>query len=292
MNEEDNSEIKKESDMEGLRISRTTMADQGIRTSRSREMLSEENFLKLLNLESREISLVVDIEGKVKYCNHAIKRLLGYDPGKIIGNNIQSIVPVQQWVGFRAALRASEDAADEPIVIDGRFIDSNDKRHEFSISVRDLSHHPLVEGFVVHAHLIDRLKRQEEKLRLRNIAIETIREAVVIVDPIKKQVVFANNAFFDLSGFTKSEVLGGKLNLFKSPYSEMLFTEPTEPKQIEKFYRATSQKRSFEGRIYSKIKNGSVVYLRMNMTPDLNEKGELNHFVITLKKINSRKKHC
>lgn len=273
----------------GLRISKTTMPDSNTSKSGVNSLSKEEQFLKVLQQDSLEITMVINLEGKIKYCNNATEKLLGFQPFKLLNNNVQRIVPVQQWVAFRAALRASEEA-EESTHIDCQFIDIDDKRHHFSVSVKDQRHHPLVEGYVIHAQAIDRMKEHEEKLKLRNLAIEIIKEAVVIIEPKKPKIVFANRAFYELSGFTKQEIMGGKFDLFKSPYSEMLFAEETDLKLVEKFHKAIKIKKKFEGRIYSKKKNGSVFYNRFSLSPVLDNDDKLTHFIASMKVINQRKK--
>jgi PAS domain S-box-containing protein len=274
---------------DGLRISRTTMPDVKI-NEQSINSAKDDSLLKLLNQNSRELTLILNFEGGIRYSSPAIKKLLGYDPSRVIGKNLQSLIPVGQWVAFRAALRASESEAEGPILIDLEFIDNQDQRQYFSLSVMDQRHHPLVEGYVVNAHSIDRLKRQEEKLKLRNLAIELIQEAVVIVEPYRQKIVYANAAFYELSGFTKSEIMGGKLDLFKPPYSGMLFDESNDIKQVEKYRRAIVDQRRYEARIFSKKKNGKVFYNRLTVIPVMDEKDELTHYIATMKEIKRRKK--
>jgi len=271
----------------GLRISRTTLPDKS-QFSISKNV-EDENFLKLLQQDSRELTIVLSLDGRIKYVNESIKTLLGFQAFRLLGTNIQRILPVQQWVAFRAAMRASEEEADQSIVIDCQFIDANNRKQSFSVSVKDQRHHPLVEGFVVHAKNINRLKKQEEKLKLRNLAIELIQEAVVIVKAKHPSIAYANQAFFELSGFTKTEIFGGKLNLFKTPYNKMLFADETDPKQIEKFQRALNSNRKFEGRIFSKKKNGVVFYNRFSLIPVLDEEGKVTQYIASMKEIKRRK---
>lgn len=271
----------------GLRISKTTLPDSSGSNSGTNSGSSEDQFLKVLLQDSQEITMVINLEGRIKYCNNATEKLLGFQPFKLLNNNVQRIVPVQQWVAFRAALRASEEV-EERTQIDCQFIDIDDKRHHFSISVSDQRHHPLVEGYIVHAQAINRMKEQENKLKLRNLAIELIKEAVVIIEPKRPKIVFANRTFYELSGFTKQEILGGKFDLFKAPYSEMLFAEKTDPKQVEKFHKAIKTNKKYEGRIFSKKKNGSVFYNRFSLSPVLDNDEMLTHYIASMKVINQR----
>lgn len=273
----------------GLRIARTALPD----LENQVKVISESNVSELqnvLNEGSQEIIMVLTLDGQMRYVNTALKTVLGYEPFKLLGTNIKKIIPVNQWVAFRAALRASEEESKKGIGIDCQFIDADEKRDFFAIRVKDYRYHPQVEGYVIYATKIQRQKQLEDKLKLRNLAIEQIKEAVVIIDPIHKKLLFANKAFYALSGFTPHEVIGGKFDLFKAPYSDMLFDERTEPKQKEKFFKAIRNITKFEGRIYSKKKNGTVFYNRFSMNPVLDSEDRLTHFIVSMKAINSRRK--
>jgi len=273
-----------------LRISRTALPDFSAQSVKKLDQNSQ-NLLNAIEKESREISMVITFDGQIKYIGSSVKRILGYEPFRLLGNNIQKLIPVSQWVAFRAALRASEESNnDEAIQIECRFIHSDDSRIFFSLQVKDYRLHPQIEGYLVQAINIQRRKQSEAKLKLRSMAIQQIKEAVVIINPHQKQVLFANKAFYDLSGFSKAEVMGDKLKLFKSPYSEMLFDEKTDPKQKEKFFKSLRNNTKYEGRIFSKRKDGSVFYNRFSMTPVLNREQQLTHYIVSLKAIRQRKR--
>lgn len=272
-----------------LRISKTTLPDQPYPKNQAKSATAEESFHSVINQFSREITMVIRLDGEIKFCNSAVKEVLGFEVSNLINSNIKNIIPVEQWTVFRAALRASETDSDSPITIDCEFLDVDNQRVFSSLTVRDERFHPLVEGYVVQVQNNSRLQKKEEKLMLHQLANELIKEAVVIVDVPKMKVVFANQAFYHLSGFSKAEVMEGKLNLFKSPYSDLLFADPTPLKQIERFQKALNAKKKFVGKIYSKKKSGKVFYHRFDLSPVINAKGKLTHYIAGMKEIKQRK---
>ena len=210
-----------------LRISKTTLPDQPFQNKVNKSLSSEESFHSAINQFSREIIFVVELDGEIKYCNSAVKENLGFESAQLINTNIKYLIPVEQWTVFRAALRASEADSSFPLTLDCDFLTENHQKVNCSMSIRDERHHPLIEGYVVQLQNISRLREAEEKLKLHQLANEQIKEAVVIVDVEKMRVAFANQAFYHLSGFSKAEVMEGKLNLFKAPYCDLLFADKT-----------------------------------------------------------------
>lgn len=272
----------------GLRIARTALPDLNKTENLSNKRTTD--IASVLEESSREINLILTDDGRIKHAGASIKHLLGYEPFRLLGNNIQKIIPVDQWLVFRAALRACENNANDSISIYCQLIDVNDKRNFYSLRLKDCRSHSQVDGYVLQGIEIEKRRRLEEKLRLHNLAIQQIKEAVVIIDPSKKKVLFANQAFYDLSGFTPREILGEGLKIFKSPYSEMLFHDRTAPKEKEKFFKSLRNKTKFEGRVYSMRKDGSVFYNRLTLSPVINSNEDLTHYIVSMKEIRSRKR--
>jgi PAS domain S-box-containing protein len=272
-----------------LRISKTTLPDQAAQNYQTKSPPTEESFHAVINQFSREMTFVIKLDGEISFCNAAVKSILGFEASALMNRNIKHIIPVDQWTVFRAALHASETESLIPTIIDCEFLDADNQKIFCSLSVRDERYHPLVGGYIIQVQNISRLQKTEEKLMLHKLANELIKEAVVIVDVPKMKVVFANQAFYHLSGFSKAEVMEGKLNLFKSPYSDLLFAAKTPLKQIERFQKALQARKKFVGKIYSKKKSGKVFYHRFDLSPVVNSKGELTHYIAGMKEIKQRK---
>jgi len=275
----------------GLRISRTALPDVSPTSKVPFIDWKAEQFLKVIQQDALEMIFVVNLKGDIKFANDAVKSMLGHNPTQLLDSSIQKIISAKQWVSFRAAMRASEEEADESIKIDCQFLNHKNKKIHFSLAVKDQRHHPLVEGYVVHAKNIDRLKKLEEQLKLRNIAIEAIKEAIVIISLERPSIIYANEAFFELSGFSKQDILSQKINVFRPPYSEMLFSEPTPPKTINRFLKSLKSKRKFEDRIFSKRKNGQIFYNRISVKPIFNHDAEVTQYVVSMKEIVKRNKN-
>lgn len=272
----------------GLRIARTAMPDNN-KTLRHDLKENLDQFYPVLSENSKEISVIVDEKGKIKYCNQAVSSLLQYDSTKLIGNNFNTLIPIDQSMVFRAALRASAAEGDTPIEIDCQLLNRESHKAYFRLSITDLRHHPHIEGYLIHARDISRLKYQEEKLKISKTVLACIEEAMVVVNWKNKRIEYANEPFYQLSGFTKEDIFGGKLNIFEPPYSNFLFAEETDFKQIKKFRKRMQNNEEFEGRVYSKCKNGEVFYNRLKIVPIMEHKEEPEQYFISIRKIKSRK---
>lgn len=275
--------------LSGLRISKTTLPNPILEDDISVKIRNDDEFLKVLHHNCQEIMIVINSDGKVKYCNQALKTHLNYEPFRILEKNIQQIIPIQLWVSFRAAMRACEEESNQNVQIDCQFLNQENKPLDFSLSFKDQRHHPQVGGYVVYAQKITRLKKQEKKLKMRNLVMEILKESIVVVSAGKPSIVYANDAFLKLSGFTKAEIFGKRLNIFKAPYSDMLFAEPTSINEIRKFHSAIIRKTPYFGRVYSKKKNGKIFYNRLHVKPVLDSNGEVENYIVSMLSIKKRK---
>lgn len=271
-----------------LRIARTAMPDTGL--SRTSNTDDQEKFKLLLRSHSNELNLILDAKGKIKYCNEAIKQLLNYDASKITGNSFHALIPIDQALVFRAALRASSEEGDAAIVIDCQLLNRGGKKIFFRMSIRDYRHHPHIEGYMIHATNITRLKYQENKLSISQTILSCQEDAIVLLDWKSRKIKYANQPFLELSGFTKSELFGGKLNLFAAPYNQFLFAEGTDYKEIVRFKKFMEKNKAYKGRVYSKKKNGNVFYNRIRVVPILDHDQNLSQYYVSMKAIKPRKK--
>ena len=110
--------------------------------------------------------------------------------------------------------------------------------------------------------------------------VEQTADTVVVTDSEGK-IEYVNLAFEQLTGFTKEEVLGDRLKIFKSGIYE------------DQFYREVwstiLRGESFLGEIADTKKNGEAFYEVKTITPLRDAQGKITHFVATGKDITKHK---
>jgi PAS domain S-box-containing protein len=120
---------------------------------------------------------------------------------------------------------------------------------------------------------------QEKEMMAR--ALEQSADAVMITD-VQGQIIYVNQAFEDLSGYAKEEVLGQRPSLLRSGF------------QDEEFYRKVWQSLSiglpFTDVFINRRKDGELYYEAKTITPLRGEGGEISHYVSTGKDITERLK--
>ncbi len=112
------------------------------------------------------------------------------------------------------------------------------------------------------------LAKDLEKFKL---AVDNVSDNIIITDP-EGIVVYANKAVEKITGYKTEEVIGKK--------SGALWKVPMPPEYYQKMWDAIkNQKKTFIGELQNKRKNGEVYTAVINISPILNEKGEIGFFV-------------
>lgn len=120
----------------------------------------------------------------------------------------------------------------------------------------------------------------QQQLRLQGIAMASVANAVFITD-CDGRIKWVNNAFTILSGYTAGEVCGKTPRLFKSG------------KHDASFYRQVWQTilagKVWRGEIINRHKDGSLYTVNQVITPLLDTRGKVCHFVAIHEDISEKK---
>jgi len=119
----------------------------------------------------------------------------------------------------------------------------------------------------------DREKIAQEQIHIRTKAMESASDGIFIIDAKKPDfpIIYANPAFYGLTGYSKKEVIGQNYFLLYGPNADMHVLD--EIKQI------ISQGRSFYGELLKFRKNGEKFWSLLRIAPVRDTKGNVTHYV-------------
>ncbi|MEI6238693.1 MAG: ATP-binding protein, partial [bacterium] len=132
---------------------------------------------------------------------------------------------------------------------------------------------------------VEKEKRQVEILANDlvkfKLAVENTSEQVFITD-VEGMIVYSNKSIENITGFKPSEALGKKAGtLWKLPMTLDYYKNMWD---IIK-----NQKKNYIGEIQNKRKDGEIYTARLNISPVLNDKNEVIHFVAIERDISKEK---
>jgi len=119
----------------------------------------------------------------------------------------------------------------------------------------------------------DREKIAEERIHIQSKAMESTLDGIFIVDAQKSgfPVIYANPSFFNLTGYSKSEVLG------KSYFS--LYGVDVNLRIFEEIKEILQEGKSFHGEVLNLKRNGEKFWSLLRIAPVRDNKGLITHYV-------------
>lgn len=138
----------------------------------------------------------------------------------------------------------------------------------------------LVDRVCFNAHDITDRSEAEQALRLRNRALSSISQGVIIADE-QRRITYANDSFLKLTGFGMEEILGRQCGFVQG--------EATDRKVAASIRACLLAGESFHGEILNYRKNGETFWNDLSITPVKNSDGRVTQYVGVIRDITRRK---
>ncbi|UYV13115.1 MAG: PAS domain-containing protein [Phycisphaera sp.] len=104
----------------------------------------------------------------------------------------------------------------------------------------------------------------------------------VIVTDVQRRVIWVNDAFTRISGYTLDEMIG------RVP-GQVLFSPNSDPSTLDDMFEQLSNDRGFQGELLNRAKDGSDYWVLLDMQPRHNDDGALIGFMAIESDITERK---
>ncbi|MEK9804221.1 MAG: diguanylate cyclase [Curvibacter sp.] len=227
---------------------------------------------------SPDLLLVLDEDGRYLQVSTPEERLLYARTEDILGKRLDEVMPAAQAERFLAFLRQTLDAG-TPQMIEYE-MDTLGGRHVFEARAQALDER--VEGrraVVVISRDITERARAEQERRIAAVAFES-RQAMLVSDA-DTNILRVNQAFLDLLGYRREELIGRKTATLRSGRHDAAFYQA-----MWESIRATGK---WEGEIWDQRKRGDLLPLWTTITAVRSEQGQVTHYVATMNDISERK---
>lgn len=225
---------------------------------------------------------IKDVSGKYLMFNKAAAEFVGKPVDEVIGKDDRTLFgPVE-------AQRVMDN--------DRRVMESNQTwTQEEKLTIAGVEHTYLAtkspyrdaDGRVIGVLGISRditdRKKSEELLRLRNRALQSASQGILITDPNLPDtpIIFANAGFEQITGYHSEEVLGRNCRFLQG--------KDTDPEAVNKIRTAIANQCTCNVDILNYRKDGSRFWNALSITPVLDDNGKLSHFVGVLTDVTTQK---
>ena len=126
---------------------------------------------------------------------------------------------------------------------------------------------------------ITQRKRAEESLRLQSAALEAAANAIVITDS-DGRVIWVNQAFTNMTGYTPDESLHRDLSFLKSGFHDLKF--------YLELWQSITAGQVWHGEMINQRKDGTLYTEEQTITPVTDELGRIKHFICIKQDVTER----
>ncbi len=239
---------------------------------------SEEKFRDLFE-NATDLIQSVSPEGKFLYVNHAWRDTLGYTPEELQGLSMFDVIHPDSRAHCAEIFKTvmSEKSAQK---VEAAFITKDGRR----ISVEGNVSPKFKNGKFFSTRGIFRditeHERMSENLQLQSTVMKAAANTIIISDH-RGNIMWVNPAFTMMTGYTSEEAVGNTMRILKSGKHDASF--------YKNLWETILSGKIWHGEMVNKRKDGSFYTEEMTITPVLNEKNEIAHFIAIKQDISERK---
>jgi len=232
---------------------------------------------------SLDIIGVINKEGMYVQINKAAERVLGYSREEMIGRKNSHFILEEDLAKTIEIINKVKSGIDVTN-FENRYKTKDGKLVTMSWSAT--SDQATGYRYIVGRDISAKIKN-EQQLKLLESVITNSKDAVVITEAVSiddsgPKIVYVNEAFTKMTGYTREEILG------KTP--KLLHGPETDQKEMEKLSKAVENWEPCEIEVVNYKKNREPYWVNFTAVPVPDNKGSYNHWVAIQKDITERKR--
>ena len=219
--------------------------------------------------ESISLLGLVGFDGRIVRANPAWENALGYSLAELMSARLMDLVHPEDVEALRLEVeRQMRGLATDSLENRLRCKDGSYRSFLWSAT-------PLVDQgcFSVNGHDITQRKRTDETLRLRDRAMRSVTQGILITDPNQPDnpIIYFSPGAERMTGFHAEEVEGRNCRLLQGPR--------TDPQAIAHLHEAIAEGRECSVELLNYRKDGTPFWNALFVTPVRDEHGQLVNFV-------------
>ncbi|OIP08014.1 MAG: hypothetical protein AUK53_10800 [Betaproteobacteria bacterium CG2_30_59_46] len=229
--------------------------------------------------------VITDLNGIIEYVNPAFTKVTGYLLEEAVGQKPgvikSSLTSPEHYQKLWKRLLAGEEWRGEML---------NRKKNgellwEYEVITALKNEAGEITHFVAIKEDVTERKRQEEKLRLWERAIEASFNAILITDATHpgNPLIYANPAFERITGYSQEEALGRNCGFLQN--------DDHDQPEVEELRRAIREQREGRAVLRNYRKDGSMFWNELLVAPVRDEAGKVTHFVGIQNDVTERKRY-
>ena len=242
----------------------------------------EQTFRQTLE-DIRLVALMVDLNGKLSFCNHYLLALTGWNYEEVIGRDwVSCFIPEEQQSRANELLTGLKQHAKFPHQLEAEIFTRAGARRLISwINTLSRDENGKVTGLTAIGEDITESRRVEEQVRKLSRAVDQ-SPASVIITSRDGCIEYVNPKFTRVTGYTSTEVVG------KNP--RMLKSGETPSEEYAELWRVLEAGGEWRGEFHNRRKDGSLYWEAAVISALRDLDGQITHFLAVKEDITERKR--
>lgn len=230
-----------------------------------------------------------DPEGRWLLANDVMSRITGYSRQELLETNFQSITHPDDLEADNGHLREFLEGKATERRWEKRYVrkDGSDVNVRVTVSAVSLDNH--LERFIVVVQDISdevdtrqKIAESQEEIVKLSLVADNIQHSVAITNS-EGRIEWVNDEFVGMTGYKLEEVVGKKPGSF-------LQGPLTDQETVDRIRTAVAERTPIAEEIVNYHADGEAYWIRLEISPVFDEKGELTQFISTQSDITARKR--
>ena len=240
------------------------------------KILQSEKRFKALVQEGSDLIAIIDEAGNYIYVSPTSTAILGMKSKEFIGRNALEFIHPEDAETTLASLRKIT-VQNRIMVKPFRFLNHKKEWRWIESVFTNMLDNPAIKGIIVNSRDITDKIEEKHKLKLLESVITNTNDAILIteakpLDPLLIPIIiYVNEAFTRMTGYTADELMGKSPRILQGPKSDK--------KELNRLSKALLNWESCEITIINYKKNGEEFWVNFTMTPVADEKGCYTHWI-------------
>lgn len=248
-------------------------------------LVDSESRFKSLVQEGLDLIGILDAEGNYSYVSPTSKKVLGIEAEVFIGKSPFEFIHPEDAANVLEFLGriGTEDRVE---ITPFRFQNSSGEWRWIKTVLTNMLAHPSIKGIVANSRDITDQIKEQNRLKLLESVVTNTSDAIIVTEAVSadgtgRKILYVNEAFTKMTGYSASEVIGKSPSLLQGSKSDKL--------ELARLKESLSKYEPCEITTLNYKKNGDEYWVNFSVNPIVNEKGQYTHWVAIERDITEKK---
>lgn len=254
------------------------VARDGTEIKKQEEQLvkNEKRYRALVNNAS-DVILILNQSGNPIYTSPSIYKVTGFTEEEALSLKLLELIHKDDSKKLLNQFLIAEQNMGETISVDPiKFKNANNDWIIVELTITNLLKDPFIEGMVINFRDVTSREKALAELKLMESVVTNTSDAILITEaePFDfpgPKIIFVNEAFCKMTGYTKEEVIGKTPRILQGP--------KTDQSAIHQMSVAIKKWQKYETTLLNYKKTGEEFWINFTLNPIANENGWYTHWI-------------